>query len=94
MAAYDAFRHWRTPFVAPLNQLGRQATVRVLTAGLIGGPRFGAREANAQHAALLGFVRAGGGFVGVHFATDTSYAWPDYRELIGGYLKVIPGIKR
>jgi hypothetical protein len=45
---------------------------------------------NAQKAALLTFVRAGGGFLGVHSATDTFYAWPDYRELIGGYFDEHP----
>jgi uncharacterized protein len=39
----------------------------------------------AQKAALIDFVRSGHGFVGVHSATDTLYAWPDYREIIGGY---------
>jgi hypothetical protein len=38
-----------------------------------------------QKAALLEFVRSGGGFVGIHSATDTFYKWPDYGELIGGY---------
>jgi type 1 glutamine amidotransferase len=27
---------------------------------------------------------------GVHSATDTFYAWPDYRELIGGYFDEHP----
>ncbi len=36
-------------------------------------------------AALLAYVRGGGGFVGVHSATDTFYEWPDYLALIGGY---------
>jgi len=35
--------------------------------------------------ALLDFVNTGGGFVGVHSATDTFYRWPEYGELIGGY---------
>jgi uncharacterized protein len=38
-----------------------------------------------QKAALLRFVRSGHGFIGVHSATDTFYAWPEYLELIGGY---------
>ncbi len=40
---------------------------------------------DAQKTALLDFVRSGGGFVGVHSATDTFYTWPDYLDLIGGY---------
>lgn len=38
-----------------------------------------------QKTALLTYIRNGGGFVGVHSATDTFYEWPDYLALIGGY---------
>jgi len=38
-----------------------------------------------QQEALLAYVRRGGGFVGVHSATDTFYEWPQYLSLIGGY---------
>lgn len=38
-----------------------------------------------QKAALLDFVKQGGGFVGIHSATDTFYQWPEYGEMIGGY---------
>jgi type 1 glutamine amidotransferase len=34
--------------------------------------------------ALMDFVRDGGGFIGVHSATDTLYTWPEYGTLIGG----------
>jgi type 1 glutamine amidotransferase len=44
----------------------------------------------AQKAALLDFVRSGGGFLGVHSATDTFYKWPDYLKLIGGYFDEHP----
>jgi uncharacterized protein len=44
----------------------------------------------AERAALLDFVRSGGGFVGVHSATDTFYEWPDYGKLIGGYFNEHP----
>jgi type 1 glutamine amidotransferase len=40
---------------------------------------------DGQRTALLEFVRGGKGFVGIHSATDTFYAWPEYGELIGGY---------
>lgn len=36
-----------------------------------------------QKQALLDFVRGGGGFVGIHSATDTLYRWPEYGELVG-----------
>tara|TARA_B100000029_G_scaffold405938_1_gene406454 strand:- start:4186 stop:5535 length:1350 start_codon:yes stop_codon:yes gene_type:complete len=38
-----------------------------------------------QQTAFLEFVRNGGGFIGIHSATDTFYDWPEYGELIGGY---------
>jgi type 1 glutamine amidotransferase len=38
-----------------------------------------------QKAALLDFVRAGKGFIGIHSATDTFYAWPDYGLMLGAY---------
>jgi type 1 glutamine amidotransferase len=43
-----------------------------------------------QKVALTGFVRAGGGFIGVHSATDTFYMWPEYRDLIGGWFNEHP----
>ncbi len=36
-------------------------------------------------AALLQFVRDGGGFVGIHCATDTFYEFPGFGEMLGGY---------
>lgn len=36
-----------------------------------------------QQLAMQGFVDAGGGFVGIHSATDTEYDWPWYGELVG-----------
>ncbi|MEE3104764.1 MAG: ThuA domain-containing protein [Acidobacteriota bacterium] len=41
--------------------------------------------AASKQEALLEFVRNGGGFVGVHSATDTFYEWPEYGEMLGGY---------
>jgi type 1 glutamine amidotransferase len=46
-----------------------------------------------QQAAFERFVRAGGGFVGVHSATDTEYNWPWYHELIGAYFESHPAIQ-
>lgn len=34
---------------------------------------------------LMDFIKGGGGFVGIHAATDTFYEWPEYGEMIGGY---------
>lgn len=43
-----------------------------------------------QKAAILGFVRAGGGFLGAHSATDTLYEWAEYGSLVGAYFKEHP----
>jgi type 1 glutamine amidotransferase len=37
-----------------------------------------------QEAALESFIRNGGGFVGIHAATDTEYGWSWYGKLVGG----------
>lgn len=39
----------------------------------------------AQRAGFLEWVRAGGGVVGAHAATDTAYDWPAWGELFGGW---------
>ena len=33
---------------------------------------------------LMEFVKSGGGFVGIHAATDTFYEWPEYNKMING----------
>jgi type 1 glutamine amidotransferase len=43
-----------------------------------------------QKAAILAFVSNGGGFLGVHSATDTLYGWPEYGALVGAYFKEHP----
>ena len=47
----------------------------------------------AQEAAVERFIRAGGGFAGVHSATDTEYDWPFYGELVGARFKAHPAIQ-
>jgi type 1 glutamine amidotransferase len=44
----------------------------------------------AQKSALIDFVDRGGGFVGVHSASDTLYDWPDYGRLVGAYFRDHP----
>ena len=46
-----------------------------------------------QQAAFERFIRGGGGFVGVHSATDTEYDWPWYHELVGAYFENHPAIQ-
>jgi type 1 glutamine amidotransferase len=41
----------------------------------------------AQRRALEGYIRAGGGFVGVHAASDTRGGWPWYEALVGARFK-------
>lgn len=36
----------------------------------------------ADRAAFEAFIRSGGGFVGMHSATDTEYTWPFYQALV------------
>ncbi len=43
-----------------------------------------------QQAAFEKFIQAGGGFVGIHAATDTEYEWPWYNKLVGAYFKSHP----
>ncbi|MGH8061647.1 MAG: ThuA domain-containing protein [Pseudoxanthomonas sp.] len=43
-----------------------------------------------QQAAMESFVRAGGGFMGIHAAADTEYDWPWYGELVGAWFKSHP----
>ncbi len=39
------------------------------------------------------FIKKGGGFVGVHSATDTEYDWPFYTELVGAQFEGHPEIQ-
>jgi type 1 glutamine amidotransferase len=39
----------------------------------------------AQQEALEAYMRGGGGFAGIHSASDTEYDWPWYGELVGAY---------
>jgi len=48
---------------------------------------------SAQQAAFERFIRRGGGFVGVHSATDTEYDWPWYGQLVGAYFRNHPAIQ-
>jgi type 1 glutamine amidotransferase len=44
-------------------------------------------------AALEKFIRGGGGFVGIHAASDTGYDWPWYGGLVGTYFLRHPAIQ-
>lgn len=40
---------------------------------------------DVQQKAFEQYIKAGGGYVGVHAATDTEYEWPWYGKLVGAY---------
>jgi cytochrome c len=46
-----------------------------------------------QKAALEQYVRGGGGFVGIHSASDTEHHWPWYGRLVGTWFKSHPRIQ-
>jgi type 1 glutamine amidotransferase len=46
-----------------------------------------------QEAALQRYVRGGGGFVGVHSATDTEHGWPWYGDLVGASFVFHPPVQ-
>ncbi len=43
-----------------------------------------------QQVHLERYIQAGGGFVGIHAATDTEYEWPWYNKLVGAYFESHP----
>jgi glucose/arabinose dehydrogenase len=47
----------------------------------------------SQQAAFERYIRAGGGYVGIHSASDTEYSWPWYGELVGAYFLSHPAIQ-
>jgi hypothetical protein len=52
-------------------------------------------DAQRQHIQMLrdsfvDFVKSGHGLVGVHAATDCSYKWPEYGDMIGAYFLAHP----
>lgn len=51
---------------------------------------------NTQQAAFEKFIRAGGGFVGIHAATDTyrNRSWPWYNDLVGAIVQTNPNHTR
>jgi hypothetical protein len=46
-----------------------------------------------QQAAFERYMRRGGGFVGVHSASDTEYGWPWYTKLVGHMFHVHPAVQ-
>ena len=46
-----------------------------------------------QQSAFKSYIQNGGGFVGVHAATDTEYEWAWYGTMIGAYFQSHPSIQ-
>lgn len=48
---------------------------------------------DAQREAFKQYMQNGGGFVGIHSATDTEYDWPWYNKLVGAYFDGHPRVQ-
>lgn len=46
-----------------------------------------------QQNAFEQFIKNGGGFVGIHAASDTEYNWPWYGQMVGAYFESHPEIQ-
>jgi cytochrome c len=46
-----------------------------------------------EKAAFERYIKSGGGFVGIHSASDTEYHWPWYGRLVGAYFASHPEIQ-
>jgi len=57
-------------------------------------PEKGALLDAGQRAAFQKYIRAGGGFVGIHSASGTERDWTWYGELVGAFFKVHPKIQK
>ena len=47
----------------------------------------------SQQAAFERYIRAGGGFMGIHAAADSGYGWRFYGETVGAYFKDHPAVQ-
>lgn len=48
---------------------------------------------DAEQSVFEGYIRSGGGFAGIHAASDTEYDWPWYGRLLGAYFDRHPVIQ-
>ncbi|MHA4817993.1 ThuA domain-containing protein [Streptomyces aculeolatus] len=47
-----------------------------------------------QQTAFEGYIKGGGGYMGIHAAADTEYDWPFYGELVGAWFASHPAIQQ
>ncbi len=48
---------------------------------------------NDQQAAFERYIKAGGGFAGIHAAADTEYDWPWYTKMVGHMFHIHPAVQ-
>jgi uncharacterized protein len=48
---------------------------------------------NEQQAAFERYIKAGGGFAGIHAAADTEYDWPWYTKMVGHMFHIHPAVQ-
>jgi uncharacterized protein len=48
---------------------------------------------NDQQAAFERYIKAGGGFVGIHAAADTEYDWPWYTKMVSHMFHIHPAVQ-
>ncbi|MEU6973469.1 ThuA domain-containing protein [Kitasatospora aureofaciens] len=66
----------------PANLANYRAVVFALTTGDV--------LDTTEKAAFEGYIRAGGGYAGIHSASDTEYNWPFYGQVVGAYFESHP----
>lgn len=49
---------------------------------------------NEQQTTFANWINQGGGYLGIHSASDTEYDWPFYGELVGAYFSQHPDIQQ
>jgi type 1 glutamine amidotransferase len=70
----------------PTNLARFQAAVFLNTTGDVLDP--------TQQTALENYIHAGGGYVGIHSASDTEHDWPFYGQLVGAFFISHPAIQQ
>ena len=67
------------------NLAGYDAVVWVMTTGDV--------LDDDEQAAFEHYIRSGGGYAGIHSASDTEYDWPWYGDLVGAYFDRHPAVQ-
>ncbi len=84
-------RDWAVTFTEDSDQFNESnlaqfnAVVFLLTSGDV--------LSSSQQDAFENYIRSGGGYAGIHSASDTEYDWPWYGDLLGAYFDGHPPIQ-